>query len=165
MIFAVLMLNSCIAGKRLDVRGAVPSDLQGTYTLILYGCRHPNDLENLAVLYPKGGPITFEMHALKTSYQVKEGLPADEALKQAEKFLTCNIDYWKTQLSKIVDEEGVIAGYESRPLYAPYKYGMTDVLYINYWLKDGKVTAYIKLDPDIENAIENYGRPPRRLAP
>jgi len=163
MIFAVLMLDSCIAGKRLDIRGAVPSDLQGTYTLILYGCRYPSDLENLAILYPDGGPITFEMYTLKTAYRVKKGLPADEALKQAEQFLTCSIDYWKTQMSKIVDREGAITGYELRPLYAPYKYGMMDVLDVHYWLRDSKVTVYIKLDPDIERAIENSGRPHNRL--
>ena len=157
MILAVLMLNSCISGTRLDIRGAVPGDLQGTYTVILYGCRYPSDLENLAILYPEGGPVTFEMFALKTNYQVKEKLPADEALKQAEKFLTCSIDYWKPQLGKIVDREGVVAGYELRPLYPPYKYGRSDVLQVNYWLKDSKVTVYIRLDPNIEKAVENTG--------
>ncbi len=157
MFAALLVLNSCITGKRLDIQGAVPTDIQGTYTLILYGCRYPNDLENLAILYADGGPLTFEMFSLKTTYRVKTGLPADEALKQAEQFLTCSIDYWKTQLSKIVDQEGAIAGYELRPLYAPYKYGIMDVLFIHYWLRGNKVTVYIKLYPDIEKAIENAG--------
>jgi hypothetical protein len=158
MIFAaLLMLNSCMSGKRLDTRGAVPTDIQGAYTLILYGCRYPSDLENLAILYTDGGPLTFEMYTLKTAYRVKNGLPADEALKQAERFLTCSMDYWQTQLSKIVDRDGAIAGYELRPLYAPYKYGMMDVLDIHYWLRGSKVTVYIRLDPDIERALENAG--------
>ena len=154
---AVLMLNGCTAGKRLDIRGAVPSDLQGTYTLILYGCRYPSDLENIAILYPNGGPITFEMFTLKTAYKVKKGLPADEALKLADQFLSCSVDYWQTQLGKIVDKEGSIAGYELRPLYPPQKYGKMDVLFVRYWLKDSKVSVYIELDPDIKNAIENTG--------
>ena len=157
MLFAVLLLSSCMGGKRLDIRGAVPGDLHGIYTLIVYGCRYPSDLENLAILYPEGGPTTFDMYTLKTAYKVKKGPPADVALKQAEQFLTCSIDYWRTQLSKIVDREGVIAGYELRPLYAPYKYGTMDVLDISYWLKDSKVTVYIRLDPDIERAVENTG--------
>jgi len=158
MLCAVLLLSSCMGGKRLDIRGAVPADLQGTYTLILYGCRYPSDLENLAILYPEGGPITFEMFTLKTAYKVKKGLPADEALNQAGQFLTCSIDYWQTQLSKIVDREGAIAGYELRPLYPPYKYGgRINVLDVSYWLRDSKVTVYIRLDPDIEKAVENTG--------
>jgi hypothetical protein len=160
MIFtALLMLNSCMAGMRLDIRGAVPTDIQGTYTLILYGCRYPSDLENLAILYTEGGPLTFEMYTLETAYRVKKGLSADEALKQAEQFLTCSFDFWKTQLSKIVDREGAIAGYELRPLYAPYKYGMMDVLDIHYWLRGNTVTVYIRLDPDIERALDNAGDP------
>jgi hypothetical protein len=157
MLLAALILNGCITGTRLDIRSAVPSDLHGTYTLILYGCRYPSDLENLAILYPEGGPITFEMYSLKTAYRVKKGLPEDQALKEAEQFLTCSIDYWKTQLSKIAERDGAIAGYELRPLYAPYKYGVMDVLDVSYWLRDSKVTVYIKLDPYIEKVVENAG--------
>ncbi len=154
---ALLILNGCMGGKRLDIRGVDPTDIKGTYSLILYGCRYPSDLENLVILYSEGGAFTFEMYTLKTSYRIKTGLSAEDALKQAGQFLRCSTDYWQTQLSKIVDREGTIAGYELRPLYAPYKYGQMDVLDIHYWLRDSKVTVYIKLDPDIEKAIENTG--------
>jgi hypothetical protein len=157
ILAALLVLNSCMAGKRLDIKGAVPADIQGTYALLLYGCKYGNDLENLAILYRDEGPFTFEIYSLPTSYRVKKGLTVDEALKQAEQFLRCSTNYWKTQLSKIVDHEGTIAGYELRPLYAPYEYGHMDVLDINYWLKDSKVTVYIKLDPDTQRSIENNG--------
>jgi hypothetical protein len=160
MIFAALLiLNSCMAGKRLDIKRAVPADIEGTYALILYGCKYGNDLQNLAILYKDEGPFTFEMYSLKTSYQIKKGLPADEALKQAEQFLRCSTEYWQTQLSKIVDPVGTIAGYELRPLYAPYQYGHMDVLDIRYWLRDSKVTVYIKLDPDTEKSLEGGSSP------
>ena len=154
-----LILNSCMAGKRLDVKGAVPADVQGTYSLVLYGCKYANDLENLAILYKDEGPVTFEIYSLPTSYRVKKGLPADEALKQAHQFLRCSTDYWKTQLSKIVDSEGAIAGFELRPLYAPYQWGRMDVLDIRYWLKDSKVTVYIDLDRDTQKSIDDGGSP------
>jgi len=163
MIVAVLMLNSCVTGKLLDIYGAVPGDLQGTYTLILYGCRYFGDIENLAILYPDGGPITFEIYGLKTGYQVYEGLPADKALKGAEKFLTCNADYRKERLSKIVGPDGAIAGYELRTLYAPDTFGMTDVLDVHYRLRDSKVTVYIKLDAEIEKQIDYSGRTPHGI--
>jgi len=163
MIAAVLILNSCISGKRLDIYRAVPGDLQGKFTLILYGCRYPGDLENLAILYPDGGPISFEIHDLETSYQVFEGIPADNALKVAAKFLTCNWDSWKARLSKIVGPDGAIAGYELRTLYAPNTFGMVDVLNVDYRLEDSKVTVYIQLDPEIEKEIEYSGRTPHRI--
>jgi hypothetical protein len=163
MIAAVLIINSCMSGKRLDIYRAVPGDLQGTYTLILYGCRYPGDLQNLVILYPDGGPITFEIHDLKTSYQVYEGIPADKALKGAAKFLSCNWDSWKAQLSKIVGPDGAIAGYELRTLYTPNMFGMADVLDVDYRFSDSKVTVYINLDPEIEKAIEYSGRTPHRF--
>ncbi|HTP04052.1 MAG TPA: hypothetical protein VMM54_02715 [Nitrospirota bacterium] len=159
ILAAFLLLNSCMAGKRLDIKGTVPADIQGTYALLLYGCKYGNDLENLAILYRDEGPFTFDIYSLPTSYRVIKGLSADEALKQADKFLRCSTDYWKTQLSKIVDREGTIAGYELRPLYAPYQYGHMDVLDISYWLRDSKVTVYIKLDTDTQKSIENNGSP------
>jgi len=159
ILAAFLLLNSCMTGKRLDIKGTVPADIQGTYALLLYGCKYGNDLENLAILYRDEGPFTFEIYSLPTSYRIMKGLSADEALKQADKFLRCSTDYWKTQLSKIVDREGTIAGYELRPLYAPYQYGHMDVLDINYWLRDSKVTVYIKLDTDTQKSIENNGSP------
>lgn len=159
ILAALLILSSCMAGKRLDIKGAVPADVQGTYALLLYGCKYGNDMENLAILYRDDGPFTFDIYSLPTSYQVKKGLPADEALKQANQFLRCSTEYWKTQLSKIVDREGTVVGYELRPLYAPYQWGQMDVLDISYWLRDSKVTVYIKLDSDTQKSIENNGGP------
>jgi hypothetical protein len=159
ILAAFLILNSCMSGKRLDIKGANPADIQGTYSLLLYGCKYGNDLENLAILYRDEGPFTFEIYSLPTSYQVKKGLPADEALKQAHQFLRCSTNYWKTNLSKIVDRQDTIVGYELRPLYAPYEWGLMDVLDISYWLNDSKVTVYIKLDPSTEKSIENNGSP------
>jgi hypothetical protein len=159
ILASLLILNGCMAGKRLSIKGAIPADIQGTYTLVLYGCKYGNDLENIAILYKDEGPLTFEIYSLPTSYRVKKGLPADEALKQAHQFLRCSTEYWKTQLSKIVDSEGAIAGFELRPLYAPYQYGQMDVLDINYWLRDSKVTVYIKLDPDTQKSVDGGSNP------
>ena len=110
-----------------------------------------------------GDLITFEIYNLKTAYQVYEGLPADKALKGAEKFLTCNADYWKMRLSKIVDADGAIVGYELRTLYTPDTFGMTDVLDVHYRLRDSKVTVHIKLDAEIEKEIDYSGRIPHRI--
>jgi hypothetical protein len=34
-----------------------------------------------------------------------------------------------------------------------------DVLNVNYWRRDGKVVVYIRLDPDVEKALENVNEP------
>jgi hypothetical protein len=159
MVAASLVLSGCMSGIRLDIAPALPDDLKGNYALILYGCRYPSDLENLVILFKEGGPFTFEMYSPETRYRTRRAVPADEALKQAERFLMCSIDYGKTRLGKIVDRDGTVAGFELRPLYPPYKYGMIDVLNVNYWRRDGKVVVYIRLDPDVEKALENVNEP------
>ncbi len=154
-----LTISSCMltAGTRLKTAGANPSDVTGTYTLFLYGCRYPDDLENVAILTKDGGPYPFDIYALATRYKVKPGLPADQALPEAEKFVQCSVHYQQTRFSKILDTTGDVIGYEVRPLYSPIRFGMYDVLNIQYFLKKEKVVVYIRLDPTVEMEQRDEG--------
>ncbi len=160
--FAILLLSlsmsSCVtAGNHLRTMEAKPSEVTGTYTLFLYGCRYADDLENVAILDKEGGPYTMEIFAPDYRYKVKTGLSAEDALRQAEQFVKCSVHYQQTRFSKIPDAEGNIIGYEARALYSPIRFGMYDVLNIQY-VKDGKkIVVYIKLDPNVEEEMRNEG--------
>lgn len=44
-----------------------------------------------------------------------------------------------------------IIGYEIRPLYKPFVYGMSDMIEVDYWLlKDGKVKVTIRFSATTE---------------
>ena len=158
-LFFSLAISSCViaTGNHLRTVEAKPSEVAGTYTLFLYGCRYPDDLENVAILDKEGYPYTFDIYAPASRYKIKSGLSADKALREAEQFVSCSAHYQQSRLSAISDPSGNIIGYEVRPLYSPIRFGMYDVLNIQYANKDGRIIVYIKLDPTVEMEIRDEG--------
>ncbi len=153
-----VVLTACVPGKQLLARAADPAEVKGAYTLLLYGCHYPGDIKNDAILVAEGSRYPLEIYDLDTSYKVKKGVPARQALSEADSFVRCSTHrIWQTQLLRIPDDSGGTIGYEIRPLYLPLEFGVPDVLMVSYALKDGTVRAYIKLDPNVEKELEDTG--------
>lgn len=148
---------SCISGSRLKTMGVSGEEVSGTYDLILYGGRHSNDLETVAFLDNSGDGYTFEPYVREDSYKVQKGLPAREALKKAEHFISGHPEYRSSQLRKILDTAGTVIGYEVHPLYMPLAYGTDDVFDVSYVLKEGKVIIYVRLYPWVERILYDGG--------
>jgi len=148
------LLVSCGAGIYLRTEIVPPDEITGsTYTLILYGARYSNDIENVALLVGEGGPYRFEVYAPDFDYRVTKNVPYSDALEEAEKLVRHHYAFMQSQLSRIVGPSGDTIGYELRPLYRPVEFGSADVLDINYFLEGGKVVARIRLKHDIEKAF------------
>lgn len=140
--------------RPLKTLQASPSEVTGTFSLILYGGRYADDLETVAILVPDGGQYIFEPFAPDFDYKIKKGLQAREALTQAEKFVSFHNSFWQSQLSKIIDNKGATIGFELRPLYLPFNYGVSDILDVNYFIKEkGKVKVTIQLIPSVEKSL------------
>jgi hypothetical protein len=159
-LFFGFAISSCVlaTGNHLRTVEAKPSEVTGTYTLFLYGCRYPDDLENVAILAKEGYPYTFNIYAPSSRYKIKSSLPADEALREAEQFVSCSVHYQQSRLSAISDPPGNIIGFEVRPLYSPIRFGMYDVLNIQYVNNDRRIVVYIKLDPTVEMELRDNGK-------
>jgi hypothetical protein len=137
--------------KPLKTEAASPSEMTGTYRLILYGHRFANDVETIAILDREGDGYTFDVFAPDFDFKIKKDLPAADALKEAQGFVSFHRDFWRSQLSKIIDGKGDIIGFELRPLYNPFIYGVGDILDVYYWPKEnGRVKVTIKLIPSVE---------------
>ena len=135
----------------LKTEAANPSEVKGTFTLILYGGNYYDDLETAAFLDCEGDGYTLDLYVPDFDYRVRKGMPAKEALAEAEKFVRFHPSFWHSQLSKIMDNKGDVIGYELRPLYYPITYGVSDVLDVHYWMKEGgRVKVTIRLIPSVE---------------
>ena len=154
--FIALLLSSCAPGNRLTMMQTGESAVTGSYTLILYGCTHYDDFETVAIL-AKEGAYPFEPYAPDFKYRVVKGLAGKEALEEAQKFVHCHSAFRTSQLSRLVDEKGETLGFEVRPLYMPFVYGVDDVLDDYYRIKDGKVIVTIRLKPSIERMLSDGG--------
>jgi hypothetical protein len=158
LLIIILVLSACAPGTQLLTTEARPSDVKGTFTLLLYGCHYPDDVKNVAILLNEESKQPFEIYDIKTSYKVKKGMSPEEAMREADTFLRCSIRrVTETAVRSIPDGSGGIVGYEVRPLYFPLEFGYTDIMLNSYSLKDGVIRAYIRLLPDVQRQIDAVG--------
>ncbi|TAN42460.1 MAG: hypothetical protein EPN25_03215 [Nitrospirae bacterium] len=159
MPFAVLLLFLLLGAAGCSVRGGLRTErvtdpgIPGNYTLVLHGCRYLDDPETIAFLDREGDGITFEPYTADFNYRTIKGLSAAEALAAAGHFVACNTSFRSSQISSIFAEKGGVLGYELRPLYLPYTYGLDDILLTDYRLRGERMVIRIRLDPAVENML------------
>jgi hypothetical protein len=147
-------LAGCAVGTQLQTVTADPKGIQGTYDLYTYGCRYPDDIEHAAFLIVPDKAGMVELYVPATSYKVKRGFPADQALAEANTHVRCGVrTVEEIRVHRILDGSGGTLGFEILPRYPFTDEGGKDPLDVNYSLKDGKITVYIRLFPDVDRRI------------
>ena len=147
--------SSFAAETALKTRAAKAADITGVFTLTLYGGRHSSDIETIAVFDLEGDRYTFEPYAPEFDYRIKKSLSVKDALHDAETFISRHRSFRSAQLRRIMDRKGKTIGYELRPLYLPLDFGVSDVLDVTYWLREGKVKVVIKLLHSVEKQLSD----------
>ena len=150
VVLIIIALISLSGNNHLKTEAANLAEVQGKFTLLLYGCSSRDDLANIAILDKEGDPYSLEIYAPDFSYTTKAGLNAAEALREAERFVRCNFQSERSQLRRILGPAGAGVGFELRPLYSVVTFGKDDVLDVRYVIKDRKIVVHIELDPAIE---------------
>jgi hypothetical protein len=141
-----LLVCSCLGGTLLGT-GALGGDvIEGEFRLILYGGNHQGDRETIVMLDVEGDPYTVVPYAPQFAYTISEGVEARAALDQASHFLQTQMEYGRSMVRRVFDAEGTTIAYEIRPLYKPTRYGVPDLLDVQYLLQDDRtVLAYVSL--------------------
>lgn len=163
--YLIISLLILITGCYLRVQGhnsiheylkmipAKSEEIKGSFTLILYGANHINDLETIAIMDYEGDNIKFEPYAPDFSYRKKFSVTTAEAIKEAVDFVSWHNAFKHYEIKRIVTRAGSSLGFEIRPLYDPLTFGISDVLDVDYILEGDKVKILIKLKPQIERRI------------
>jgi len=160
-IFLLFLLSGCafsLIGSGLETKPVKKSDIEGTFTVILYGANHMNDLKTIAILDREGDEYEFEPYAPEFEYRVKKNLTSKDAITEAEKFVSWHHSFNRIWLSKIIDPKGRTIGYEVRPLYYPWDFGFSDVLDIDYFIDGKKVFIRINLIDAVERQLSGEDR-------
>ncbi len=145
-------LQACVFGPRLKVEpGGQVQNKTIRYDLILYGDRYYEDLHTVAILGIEGSHYKIVPYAPKFEYTVVRNVGGARAMETAVRFFEdTNPNFTGTMLSRILGPDGDVIGYEIKPLYQPFVYGMSDILDTSYWLKGkGTVLAWIRLKASI----------------
>lgn len=150
-----ILLSSCSLTHYVNLKKekATKEEItDGSVILILHGNRYADDLETIAILDIEGDGYKFVPYTPEYNYIVKSGISVWDAIKEAEVFVSRgSSSFFQSRLSKIYDTEGRVIGYEVRPLYHPFKFGTSDVLDVNYSLRDDRVMVYIRLKHSVDN--------------
>ncbi|MHB8846206.1 MAG: hypothetical protein ACYC7L_15850 [Nitrospirota bacterium] len=160
MLGMLLLAQGCLSGTQLRSELSDPRALGGTFDLMLYGCRYPDDIENAAFLVPAESAIPLELFVSDTSYKLKKGLSAEKAVAEADAFVRCGVHtVQETRFHRILDTTGTVVGYDVIPRYLPYEIGGPDPLLVTYVLSSGRITAYVRLKPEVERQIMQFDAP------
>lgn len=152
-IFFILLTHGCASIQLKEIQRETLTDTKsvtGNFTVILYGGRHDNQLETLAVLDREDDKYEFEPYAPEFNYIIQKHLAGEEALKMARSFL----GYKSIKLREIKNNQGEILGYELRRHSWHLRYGTSDVLDVNYVLKKDQVFIYIMIKPSVEKILQ-----------
>lgn len=153
LTFAAILLIGCATftiPSGLKTEEMQDKKISGIFTLLLYGNRFGGDIETITIFDKEGDQYTFDIFAPDFDYRVIKGLSADEAMEVAEGFVSMNINFKRSQMSKIFDPNGNVIGYELRPLYFTVAYGSDDVLDVDYRIKGDKVIVKIQISPFLQ---------------
>ena len=138
-------------GLKTETAGA--GEVRGTFTLILYSGSHSGSIETIAFLDKEDDLYTLEPFAPEFAYRIVKGVPAREALERAEGFIRLNSSFIGSRLSTIMDDRDCVVGFELRPLYQPLTYGISDVLNVQYRMKDRRVIVSVSLKPSVSVSL------------
>ena len=153
-LIVLFIIQGCSYGTQLRTESADPKGIEGTYDLFTYGCRYPDDIEHAAFLIAPDKAGMVELYVPATSYKVKKGIPADQALAEANTHVRCGVRTVEAiRVLRIPDGSGGTLGFEILPRYPATDVGGMDPLNVSYALKDGKITVYIRLFPDVEKKL------------
>jgi hypothetical protein len=148
-LLPALILLSCATMKEMDIAEIPP----GRYDLILYGGQFLEDLETVAFLDIPGDRYVLEPLSRDYDYQLRKNLSREDALDKALKFISENNGYWRAMIEEIISPEGAVVGYEVRPLYYTFLYGLPNILDISYRKAGDKIQITIRLIPELENRL------------
>lgn len=153
LLFPVLFLSACAPSHYRYLKSETVKDvttITGSFTLIQHGNRHGDDFETLAVLDIEDDTYTFEPHAPSFDYKLKKNLNGEDALGEAIRFVRQHESFKGVRISRLSDNLGNILGFEVRPFYRDSRFRSSDVLDVNYIVREKKVIIFIKLKYFVE---------------
>ena len=139
-------LFSCATGQLNTHQTSYKTGLlPGPYILLVYGQSFEGSYERVVFMYPEGGQYRFVPYIPVSGFQTIKNVPADEALKRANKILK-NRDIRRLRIKQIL-HNGMAIGYEIKAALVPPTFSNEDFLEITYFLKGNDVRIQIMPSP------------------
>jgi hypothetical protein len=154
LFFLGLLTASCGMHFASQPPSVDPKEITGTYSVIVYGGRHANDLETIGFFDREDDDYSIAVNAPDFDYKVKRGMAAADALKYAREAVGFHRSYWSMYITRIVAPDGHFVGYELRPLYPSFEFGYSDVLDVFYSWRGKALVVTVRLKPQVRRQLE-----------
>ncbi|RME66661.1 MAG: hypothetical protein D6778_04395 [Nitrospirae bacterium] len=153
--FVLLFVWGC--GPVVVTKRARSEELTGRYDLILYGGNYMDDPETIGFVDIKDDTVEFRPYAPDYKFKIIKDIPGKRALEYMKGHLYAQSDVLSIEIRKIFSPEGELLGFELRPLYEPFKYGM-DTPEVHYQLKGKRLIIYVNTPWALEEEDDDFNR-------
>ncbi len=154
LLLLILVSVSCSMHYVPPSPGVDPREITGTYSVIVYGGRHANDLETIGFFDREDDDYSIVINAPDFDYQTHRGMPAPDALKYAREAVGFHRSFSSMHISRLIAPDGHLVGYELRPLYPAYDFVYQDVLDVFYAWRGKSLLVTVRLKPQVRRLLE-----------
>ncbi|KAF0184145.1 MAG: hypothetical protein FD164_471 [Nitrospirae bacterium] len=134
--------------------GVSPDEITGTWSVIVYGGRHANDLETIGFFDREDDDYPIVMNAPDFDYKITRGMATPDALKYAREAVGFHRSFQSMHVSRLVAPDGHLVGYELRPLYPFFEFGYQNVLDVSYAWRGKALVVTVRLKPQVRRQLE-----------
>jgi hypothetical protein len=156
-IFLIVITIACTSINFNNIKKEPFKDgevITGNFNFILYGGTHSEDLETVVILDTVDDKYSFVPYASEYQFLIKNNYANDRALQTAIRSIGWHYLFMRAQVSKILDQQSNLIGYEVKPLYMPLRFGSPDILDVHYNLRGDNIYFYVVLKDDLEGLFE-----------
>lgn len=148
IIFLLLPFNL----QALNLQDCNEQSIKGIYDVIVYSNSFINDPETFIILDVADDNTKILPYAPSFQFKVHEKLDEKQALKIVHEILRDSANVSSIKCTQIKDGANIV-GYELKPIYFPWIYGIMEPLDTSYKKDNNTITVFIKLNPIVERQI------------
>ncbi|HSW64177.1 MAG TPA: hypothetical protein VLH56_12850 [Dissulfurispiraceae bacterium] len=154
LLIIVFLTASCGMHFSSAQPGVSPGEISGTWSVIVYGGRHANDLETIGFFDREDDDYSIVINAPEFDYKITRSLATPDALTYAREAVGFHRSFQSMHVSRIVAPDGYLVGYELRPLYPPFEFGYQDVLDVSYAWRGKTLVVSVRLKPQVRRQLD-----------
>lgn len=132
-------------------------EINGKFNVILYSNSFINDPETFIVFEKIDSNFKIVPYAPKFKYRIFENLSSEAALNISKEVLLNPTAVSSIKCSIIKSYSGDILGYELKPIYLPWIFGILEPLETIYKKDGNEIKIFIRLNPRVERQIYGGG--------
>ncbi|MGB9891487.1 MULTISPECIES: hypothetical protein [Thermodesulfovibrio] len=156
LIFLTLLIMPINLQAEVSLKQCNEADIKGVFNLIIYSNSFINDPETFIILDKVDDKIKIVPYAPAFKYRIIENLNEKEALKIVNEILR-NPSFVSSIKCSVIDEGENILGYELKPLYFPWIFGILEPVETVYKKEGNSIIIFIRLNPMVERQLNSGG--------